>query len=72
MFRCDVFLKRHEAVELTLPDGRPVHLEVLDMTLGLVRLGVLADRDIPVHRQEIQQALAGPICLRPKGARRLK
>ena len=49
-------LSRHrdESIVITLEDGRRIDIQVVDILLGKVRLGVTADRSIIVHRDEIQ------------------
>ena len=39
-----------------LPDGSMVYLTVVDVKGDKVRLGIAADRSIPVHRAEIHEA----------------
>ncbi len=50
--------KIHEAIIITIPDGRKITLRVIDMQRGKVRIGVGADADIVVNRQEVEERIA--------------
>lgn len=47
--------RRNESIIATLPDGRCITITVVDIRdCGKVRVGITADRDIVVHRAEVQ------------------
>lgn len=45
--------KNGESVVVSLPDGRHMHVTVVEMRGDKVRLSFLADRDIVIHRLEV-------------------
>lgn len=55
-------LSRHagEAIVIVLPDGRTVEITPLDIGGNKTRLGIKADRDIPVHRIEVYEKIRQP------------
>lgn len=44
-----------EVVTLPLPDGREVLITLLDVRPGVIKFGVVAPQDVPVHREEVQR-----------------
>ncbi len=49
--------KRDEKILITLPDGRLVEIMVVDIQGDKVRLGIEAPKEVPVHRQEVYEAI---------------
>jgi carbon storage regulator CsrA len=55
--------KVEEAIIITIPDGRKIHLKVTSMRSNgkplpettKVRIGIDAPRDVTVHREEVQR-----------------
>lgn len=47
----------NEAVILELPTGEQVRILVCDIDRNKVKLGIAAPRAIPVHRQEVYDAI---------------
>lgn len=50
-----LILSRKIGERIVIGDG--VMIEVIDIANGKVRLGVVADKNIPVHRLEVWEAL---------------
>lgn len=50
--------KTNERIVATLPDGRHIAFTVLEIRGDKVRLGIVAPKDVPVHRQEIHNEIA--------------
>jgi carbon storage regulator CsrA len=49
--------KPGESIEIKLPDARTITVEVVEIRHDKCRIGVTADRDIIVNREEIARAI---------------
>jgi carbon storage regulator CsrA len=52
-------LNRHhnQGVVITTPEGREIRVVVLEPRDGQTRLGFLADREVTIHRAEIDEKI---------------
>ena len=46
-----------ERLTFVLPDGRRVVLQLVRVQRDMARFGCIADRDIPIHRHQVQAAV---------------
>jgi carbon storage regulator len=45
----------NETIIITPPGCSPIYVTLLDVRIGKARIGVAADREVAVHRQEVQE-----------------
>jgi carbon storage regulator len=45
----------NETIVITVPGCSPIYVTLLDVRIGKARIGVAADREVAVHRQEVQE-----------------
>jgi len=49
--------QRDESIIITMPDGRRITVAVVAICGDKIKLGIDAPVDVPVHRQEVQEAI---------------
>ena len=47
----------NEKIIITLPNGDLLKITIVELRRGKVRLGIEAPREIPVHREEVYNAI---------------
>jgi len=53
--------RKNEIIDLTLPDGRKIEIIVAEIRGDRCRIGIVAPREIPVHRREVQEVIDGKV-----------
>src|SRR6185369_1370450 len=51
--------KKNETITVGLGDGRMIQVTVVEIRGDKVRLGIVSPVDVPVHRQEVWDAIHG-------------